>query len=241
MFRPKDREKSAQLFSKYYAGRKFHDALYRDLITEYFRPGQRVLDAGCGRAMTFCREFPDADLVVGVDLEDGLETGNVHSPFGIKGDLGRLPFPSDYFDLVISRSVVEHLDDPGLVFAEFNRVLRKGGKVIIITPNKYDYVSVLASITPYWFHRYIVSRIFEVSEDDVFPTRYRANTLGALRRALVAAGFRELQLRAINHYPAYLTFSPILFRIGVLYERLTSLELLKNLRGSLLCAFEKAN
>jgi hypothetical protein len=112
--------------------------------------------------------------------------------------------------------------------------------VIIITPNKYDYVSVLASITPYWFHRYIVSRIFEVSEDDVFPTRYRANTIRALRRALVAAGFTELQLRAINHYPAYLTFSPVLFRLGVLYERLTSIELLKGLRGSLLCAFEKS-
>jgi ubiquinone/menaquinone biosynthesis C-methylase UbiE len=239
MFRPKDREKSGRLFAKYYSGRKFHDTLYRELIAQYFRPGHRLLDAGCGRAMKFCREFSDAALVVGVDLEDGLETRNAHSPFGVKGDLSRLPFPPDSFDLVISRSVVEHLENPGLVFAEFNRVLRKGGKVIIITPNKYDYVSVIASVTPYWFHRYIVSRIFQVPEDDVFPTLYRANTIRTLRQTLVGAGFKELEMRAINHYPAYLSFSPVLFRIGVFYERLTSIELLKGLRGSLLCAFEK--
>jgi hypothetical protein len=34
-------------------------------------------------------------------------------------------------------------------------------------------------------------------------------------------------------------FSPVLFRLGILYERLTSLELLRSLRGSILCVFEK--
>jgi len=34
-------------------------------------------------------------------------------------------------------------------------------------------------------------------------------------------------------------FSPVLFRIGVLYERLTSLRPFRSLRGSLLCVFEK--
>ena len=43
----------------------------------------------------------------------------------------------------------------------------------------------------------------------------------------------------INHYPAYLMFSPVLFRLGVLYERLTSPRLLRSLRGSILCVFEK--
>ena len=32
----------------------------------------------------------------------------------------------------------------------------------------------------------------------------------------------EREMETINHYPAYLMFSPVLFRLGVLYERITS-------------------
>ena len=74
----------------------------------------------------------------------------------------------------------------------------------------------------------------------MFPTRYRANTMAALRRAMTEAGLVERELDTINHYPAYLMFSPVLFRLGVVYERLTSLRALRSLRGSILCAFGKA-
>src|SRR6185437_3987165 len=164
---------------------------------------QRVLDAGCGRYLRFCKDLSSQANVVGIDLETVLETRNDAAPFGVRGDVGRLPFPSGYFDMVISRSVVEHLENPGMVFAEFARVLRPGGKAVIITPNKYDYVSVIASLTPYKVHRSLVSKIFQVSEDDVFPTLYRANTLAAIRKAFASAGFTPRELDTINHYPAY--------------------------------------
>jgi hypothetical protein len=118
-------------------------------------------------------------------------------------------------------------------------VLRPGGKVIIVTPNKYDYVSLLAAATPYRLHRSLVSRIFRVPEDDVYPTLYRANTMSALRKALTSAGFVRRELDTVNHYPAYLMFSPMLFRLGMLYERMTRLKAFRSLRGSLLCVFEK--
>jgi SAM-dependent methyltransferase len=239
MFRAKDREKCERIFEKYYRGRKFHDALYSDLITKYLQPGQRLLDAGCGRYMKFCKELSGMARTVGMDLEPNLETNNQGPPFGVRGDLSRIPFPSNYFDMVISRSVVEHLQDPPQVFREFCRVLRPGGKVVIITPNKYDYVSLIAAVTPYRLHRALVSKIFPVSPDDVFPTLYRANTLSSINRALVSAGFVQRELNTINHYPAYLMFSPVLLRLGILYERLTSLEMFRSLRGSILCVFEK--
>ena len=239
MFTDRDRAKCETLSEKYYRGRKFHDSLYVDLIRKHLTPGQRVLDAGCGRYLKFCKQLSSVATVVGIDLESQLETDNRFPPFGIRGDLSRLPFPADYFDMVISRSVVEHLEDPPQVFREFARVLRPGGTVIVITPNKYDYVSLIASLAPYRAHRLLVSKIFRVPEDDVFPTLYRANTLKAIRKALNSAGLIEKELDTINHYPAYLMFSPVLFRLGVLYERITSLDLFRSLRGSLLCAFEK--
>jgi len=239
MFTPKDRARCDELFRKYYGNRKFHDTLYGEMIRKYLAPGQKVLDAGCGRYLKFCKDLSGTASMVGIDLETVLETDNRCAPFGVRGDLGKLPFPSGHFDMVISRSVVEHLEDPPQVFREFSRVLRPGGKVVVITPNKYDYVSLIASITPYSFHRSIVSRIFKVPEDDVFPTLYRANTLSAIRRAFTTAGFVPKELGTINHYPAYLMFSPFLFRLGVVYERITSLALFRSLRGSILCVFEK--
>ena len=119
------------------------------------------------------------------------------------------------------------------------RVLKPGGTIVMITPNKYDYVSVVAAVTPYSWHRAIVSRLFGVPADDVFPTRYRANTLRSLRAAMSASGLVERHLDTITHYPAYLMFSPMLFRIGVVYERLTRWPAFRNLRASIVGVFQK--
>jgi ubiquinone/menaquinone biosynthesis C-methylase UbiE len=239
MFREIDRKKCEQLLDKYYAGRKFSRTQYRELIHKYVSPSHRLLDAGCGRYLEFSKELADNVQVVGVDLEPALETRNQRSPYGVRGNLDYLPFTDNYFDLVISRSVIEHLANPSLVFKEFHRVLKPGGRVILSTPNKYDYVSIVAALTPYRWHRVLASKTLQVSEDDVFPTLYRANTLSKLGEELRAAGFIENELKAINHYPAYLMFSPVLFRLGILYERLIELHALRNLRGTLLAVFEK--
>ena len=239
MFTAGDRQKCQKLYDRYYTGRKFYDTLYREKIREAIRPGKRVLDAGCGRYLRLCKELSSVAEMVGIDLETTLETDNQTAPFGVRGDLSRLPFCSDAFDVVVSRSVVEHLSDPPAVFREFLRILRPGGTLIMVTPNKYDYVSVIANFTPHWFHQRLVSRIFGVPEGDVYPTFYRANTPSAFRRTLRAAGFEERELIAINHYPAYLMFSPFLFRLGVLYERITAMRLFAGLRGTLLGVFEK--
>jgi SAM-dependent methyltransferase len=240
MFSPKDRQSCQRLFEKYYSGSKFHDAFYRELILKYLSPRARLLDAGCGRYLKFSKELANTAEVVGIDLEPALETANQRSPFGVRGNLGHLPFCSEYFDVVISRFVVEHLEDPAQVFRELHRVLKPGGKVILLTPCKWDYVSLIAAATPYGWHRRLVSRIFRVSEDDVFPTFYRANTPSTILGELSSVGFREKELLMINHYPAYLMFSPVLFRLGRWYERLTSLEMFRKLRATILCVCEKS-
>lgn len=239
MFSTKDRERCKQLYDRHYSGAKFHDAFYREFIHKYLPPGGRLLDAGCGRYLKFSKELAHTTEVVGIDLESQLETQNVCSPFGVRGDLNHLPFTSGYFDLIISRFVVEHLGNPAQVFGEFHRVLKPGGKVVLLTPSKYDYVSIIAAATPYSWHRSLVSRIFRVSEDDVYPTFYRANTPSKIAQELESAGFKKTELRMVNHYPAYLMFSPFLFRLGMLYERFTSLELFRGLRATMLCVCEK--
>jgi len=57
MFTAKDRRKCEEIYQKYYGGRKFHDTVYSELIRKHLVPGQRVLDAGCGRYLRFCRDL----------------------------------------------------------------------------------------------------------------------------------------------------------------------------------------
>ena len=239
MFSTKDRERCRQIYDRRYANTRFHDDFYREFIHKYLPAGGRLLDAGCGRYLKFSKELARTAEVVGIDLESKLETRNEGSPFGVRGDLNHLPFEASYFDLIISRFVVEHLERPAQVFGEFQRVLKPGGKVVLLTPNKYDYVSLIAAATPYSWHRSLVSRIFRVSEDDVYPTFYRANTRTKIAKELESVGLRKTELRMINHYPAYLMFSPVLLRLGIAYERLTSLEIFQGLRATILCVFEK--
>jgi len=52
-----------------------------------------------------------------------------------KIDQEKLPFPDQYFDEVYSRNLFEHLTNPGFVVKEMTRVLKKDGKLVIITDN----------------------------------------------------------------------------------------------------------
>jgi SAM-dependent methyltransferase len=235
------REKCAELRERYYDRAGYPGPLdrYRAAIVRHAGPDVAVLDAGCGATMPFLKEIaPHVQLAVGVDLERLRRTTS--DPHGCRADVGRLPFRDRTFDLITSMSVIEHLDDPGAVFREFDRVLKPGGALVVQTPNRFDYVSLIAHFTPFSFHRWVVPRIMSREEEDVFPTRYRANTSRALRRAMREGGLVPREVELFNQYPAYLMFSPAAFRLGVLYERLTTrLRALAWLRGWILAVGEK--
>ncbi len=54
----------------------------------------------------------------------------------VKGDAGKLPFESNFFDLIFSNCVLEHIKDDEGVLAEISRCLKPGGKLIMTFPNK---------------------------------------------------------------------------------------------------------
>ncbi len=56
----------------------------------------------------------------------------------IKGDIKRLPFEDNSFDLVTCQTLLIHLDSPILAVKEMFRVLKPGGKVLISEPNNFS-------------------------------------------------------------------------------------------------------
>lgn len=62
------------------------------------------------------------------------------------GPDGRLPFPDDHFDAVVSIEVVEHVEDQFAFLRELTRVTKPGGRVLVTTPNVLNLNSRLRSL-----------------------------------------------------------------------------------------------
>lgn len=197
-----------------------------------------ALDAGCGIDALLTRKFGDKASVVGIDLCHGLPP-DLHV---VTGDVSNLPFRDGAFSLIFSRSVFEHLAQPEVVMQEFQRVLRPNGTCIILTPNKFDYSSIVAALTPQWFHQWFVRKIYSsAAVYDTFPTLYRANTPGFFRSLTKGNnGWRVNRISGLRHYPVNLMFSTLLFRLGVFYDWVIARVGLTALQPSLLIVLEKA-
>jgi SAM-dependent methyltransferase len=192
-------------------------------------PNAVVLDAGCGSRATLVERFAKMATVYGVDL-DCIDCGNIR-----RADLAELPFPDAMFDIVYSRSVWEHLTDPEKVMSEVGRVLKPGGLLILTTPNKYDYTSLVARLTPQWFHRWAAKKVG--LSYDMFEVHYRCNTPSWFRRL---AGWEKVGLRGLRHHPVNLQFSRILYRFGILYDWLLARLRLNSLQPTLLVILRKS-
>jgi len=109
-----------------------------------------VLDIGCGTG----RYFPffaslGARCQVGVDIGEKLlavcrrRNATVHLA---RSDAARLPFADQSFDIVLSMGLIEHFRDPAPILAEFTRLVRNGGILVLETPNALNLVFSLYKI-----------------------------------------------------------------------------------------------
>lgn len=91
------------------------------------RGGGRLLDAGCGTG----RRLPKGDGAVGCDLSMPMLRAGRRAGRVVNADIARLPFADASFELVWCRLVVGHLPSLAEPYAEFARVCRPGGRIVI--------------------------------------------------------------------------------------------------------------
>ena len=113
------------------------------------RPGDRVLDLGCGfgrHAFEAARRGasvvaldagPDEVAQVRGTFAAMIEMGEIpadHPATAVQGDALRLPFDDGTFDRVIASEVLEHIPDDAAAMRELARVLRPGGSMAVTVP-----------------------------------------------------------------------------------------------------------
>ncbi len=110
-------------------------------LLPHLRPGQRLLDVGCGPATITAglaaRVAPgrvtavEATPTALAAARDGLATLGVEGVELVLGDVHRLDLPDDSFDVVHAHQVLQHVADPVLALREMRRVCRPGGLVAV--------------------------------------------------------------------------------------------------------------
>jgi SAM-dependent methyltransferase len=114
------------------------------------RPGDRVLDLGCGFGRHAFGAARLGAYAVAVDRGD-VELKEVRNTFeamvdvgelaaadagaGVQADAVSLPFADASFDRIIAAEVLEHIDDDDGALRELARVLRPGGTIAVTVPS----------------------------------------------------------------------------------------------------------
>jgi len=130
------------------------------------KPGQKILDAGCGAGRHSYEAYLRGMEVYALDycLDEvkkvmyGLCAQDAKNDKGVcwqvlQGDVHHLPFPDDYFDRIICSEVVEHVMEDIRVIKELARILKPKGRIAITTPTyfteyAYDKLSPLYFSNP---------------------------------------------------------------------------------------------
>jgi ubiquinone/menaquinone biosynthesis C-methylase UbiE len=200
-------------------------------VNALLTPESHVLDIGCGRGAFLddtsapwrnaLRNFKGrARHVTGIDVDQNAERNPTLDSFQLLTELDQWPIEDGSIDLAVSSYVLEHVEHPTTFMSECSRVMKPGGYICHATPNKHSYISLIASLIPNRLHGGITSKVqSNRAVEDVFPTFYRCNTKRTIIRSMEQAGF---DVTVVRHEaePAYLHFSKIAYRLGVIAHRL---------------------
>jgi ubiquinone/menaquinone biosynthesis C-methylase UbiE len=225
---------------------RFNQELYEEAVRGEVTPSTLWLDAGCGwhilpewRDAEERRLVQRAKLTVGVDVDEPALAKHRTLRRRVVAELSALPFADGSFTLLTCNMVMEHSDSPGDAFAEFARVLRPGGKVVVHTPNMWSYYVVLGRLLPWPIRFRLVSKLEQRAVEDVYPTRYRANTLRTLRSLANAAGLVEERHRFIATAATMRAGHWLLAALELFVIRFTLQRRLRGLRASMIGVFIK--
>ena len=227
-----------RLWLRYYSD--YRPEYFFDVLLQHLRPNDHVLEIGAGSGINKQNHFDLRDRVtryVGID-PDASVLANPYLHESHRCSAESLPFANESFDLVFHNYVAEHFASPLACNREIARILKPGGLLLFQTPNRYYYASLVAQLTPQWFHEFYVRRFASGRSDkEVFRTFYRLNDARVIATQLRSCGFSyEIERHSLP--PGYLRFSSPSFLLGVLFER-TIERCFPALRGKIIVVARK--
>lgn len=202
--------------------------VYKESLKNLLNPESFWIDCGCGDN-SMVRELKHlCKFAVGIDIEKPENDVDF-----IKAEIGTLPFPENYADVITLRFVVEHLSSPEDL-RDILRVLKPGGKLLFITTNLRSPFVAIPKLIPYRLRNKLISTIFKVNDSDVFPTFHRFNTPTVLRRSI--PGFTLESIRFLSDLNSTRS---LIFLIYLAWHVVTMPNILRSFRANILAVYTK--
>jgi len=225
---------------------RFNQEIYEEFVSQYVSTQTIWLDAGCGKHILPAWRVEvertlvnTAKLSVGCDVDEPSLRAHASLKRRFLARLEHLPVRSASVDLVTCNMVVEHLDRPLGAFLEFARVLKTGGRLIVHTPNAHSYFVLGSRLMMRGLKLKVVKVLDGRPEDEIFPTRYRANTPRKIRALMAEAGLAEESFSMLASDAVLAAAHPLLTALELAYIRLTMASPFRFLRVSMLVSFTK--
>ena len=180
-------------------------------------PGMRVLDVAFGTGLVAreaARILGDARSVVGIDPSAGMLAACAPGGFElVRGRAEALPFADGTFDFLALGFALRHVDDLAVTFGEFRRVLKRGGRLLVLEITRPEH-SLAAALVKAYLRAVVpwLSRLLARDPDTPRLYRYYWDTIEScappaqVLATLAAAGFcgveRVVQLGIFSEYRA---------------------------------------
>lgn len=160
--------------------------------------GRLILDVGCAKGR-FVKALSDRGArMVGADpVWKLLRTASSRVPTAafVRSSVTHLPFLESSCDALLCVEVIEHLPELEKALAELARVLRPGGRAIVIDKNLLGIG--FSRVWPNWLYKPIMERLGKWFYPRDFPFRERWYAARSMRRMLLAH-FSSVEIRYLD-------------------------------------------
>lgn len=164
-------------------GKKWMESFRPELVWRLMGDvqGKKVLDIGCQYGVFSFYLAEKGASVTGMDIserwierckrEAAARYPDKEFHF-LSADAQELPFDDESFDCVLCSEVIEHVEHPGNVLSEINRVLVPGGVFVLSTPNTDSYYvkawQVLKTVLPMKQIKALAMKLLKISMEDAY-------------------------------------------------------------------------
>jgi ubiquinone/menaquinone biosynthesis C-methylase UbiE len=205
--------------------------VYEENLRPFLSKDKTWLDLGCGNNADVAEKKKMVKLAVGTDI---YRHDEITDDLFVFAEGSALPFKSGSFDVVTLRFVIEHIENPEQLFSELNRILRKNGIVIVLTTNLWSPVIFIPKLLPYKLRKAIMKMLFNVYDEDIFPTYHRFNSLHKAKS--VKKNFEIFKFEFIQALNADNIF---LFSFFLIWHLFTKIKFLNIFRSNIFMIFRK--
>jgi ubiquinone/menaquinone biosynthesis C-methylase UbiE len=154
-------------------------------IQYYLSTSDKCLDLGCGPGGFLALMAPHCGTIVGADIvpdfieecRSTIDSHSINNASAVLLDSSKLPFYDNEFDKVVMVDTIHHLENHKITLEEVCRILKPGGLLLILEPNKSNpLLAILCALDPnehgllrlgtFFSYRRILGSSFEVIHQD---------------------------------------------------------------------------